>query len=439
LLASLFPGLYPETASPDNIYSTSVKGMDIEIIQDPLLGYIHAELIIFYRNKAINPAIPYLTLFNIFDRDLLPEESGLLADLAKLGNTYTVCHRPDYLVLKIDFLPERLGTFLQFLKEVFSYKSFSLKRFNDSVQNYRTYFKKKEHWAKLAARQVVYSSFFPGHLLGNTLISPPSIQKINLAEIRSFYQETYTPANSLLIMRGNMEPAVAAGGITRTLLAFKNHARQEPPREKLPAGNRDEIVIYHVDNATGLEIFWFLAIPPLSHEDHLAARVMNDAFFGHHIGFLSHLLLAHGIRTSKIETEVFNHREVSVICNALKLDYNDLERFLVLSDQEMRKLKTSGISRKDYLNAKNYFYGQLKVKSARVEMEVEEARDHFLFGYKSGRGYTSIPPSLYQEVTLENLNRVTGEQVRSMIVIVGNADIIMKNITTLKPVVIKLF
>lgn len=439
MLVSLYPCLYPVAESPGSIYSTRVKGMDIEIIQDSLLGYIHAELIIFYQDKTVNPAIPYLTQLNMFDRDLLPEESALLNDLAKLGNSYTVIHRPDYLVLNIDFLPDRMTTFQHLLKEIFSYKSFSLKRFNDSVQNYWTYFIKKEHWSKLAARQVAYNSFFAGHLLGNTLISRPLIQKINLAEIRSFYQEIYKPANSLLVMKGAMEPAVAAGAVGRTLMTFKNQVRGEPPREKLPINNKNEIVIYHVDNAASPELFWFLAIPPRNHEDHLPARVMNDAFFGHHVGFLSHQMLTHGVRTSKIDTEVFNHREVSVICNALKLDYNDLEKFLLLSDQEMRKLKTIGINRKDYLNAKNYFYGQLKVKSARVEMDVEEVRDDFLFANNTDRVYAGRTPSLYREVTLENLSRASTEQARSIIVIVGNADLIMKNIAGLKLSVVRLF
>ena len=60
----------------ENLFNfTSAKGLKIKILKNDLMRFSHAELIIFHGDKNINPAIPILTLENMFNKDFLDTES----------------------------------------------------------------------------------------------------------------------------------------------------------------------------------------------------------------------------------------------------------------------------------------------------------------------------------------------------------------------------
>ncbi len=422
-------------ANQEGIYTAGAKGLKIKIIRDNNINFIHAELLIFYNDKEINPAIIQLTLLNVFDQDVNGSGSNLLNTLRKLGNDYEVQHRPDYLLFKVNFLPDRISMFAQFLKGLYTYKAFTLKKFNYSIHNYWKLFLGRKNCEKQAAFQVAYSKLFPEHPLGNTLNHPGLLEKINLAQIRSYYQETYTPANSLLIMKGDLEPPLAVGTLNRAFRTFKPQSKKETKTEKLNINDIREVIIYHIDNTNPPHIFWFEVIPPLNHEDHIPFRVANDILFGLHIGRLFQSVLFNGIKILGLNTEVINHKEVSVICNTIRLNFKDIEKFILLADIEKKKLRTGKIERKEYLNVKNYFFGQMKVNTARFENDVELERDRSLFN--SGEGYLKEFDEMTQRLTLDKLNGITSDLGKGIIIIVGNANIIMNHLSTLKQSVIR--
>lgn len=413
----------------------TLKGLDIRVTNDNQLNFIHAQLIIYYNDKDVNPAFRHLTMLNIFNEEVNKSGSGLLNILKRLGGDFTVFNRPDYLLFKINFLPDKLATFMQFLKGLYTYKAFTLKKFNYSIDNYRELFLKTNDWKKDAAYQVAYSKLFPGHPLGNTLIIPGQLKKINLARIRSFYQKTYTLINSLLLIKGSFKKGMVAGSFNR---AFKNFKKQERKNRavigKLKINNKREVIIYHINSTNPPEIFWFETIPPLNQNSHLTLRVMNDMLFGWPVGRLTRIALNNGIIFPKIESEVINHREVSVICNNTRLNYKDIENFIIAVDIEKRKLKN--IYRREYLEVKNYFCGRLKVDSRKFENEVELDRDFYLFKPQAN----SLPVSISRvsrQVTFESLNSVTPDLNSGTIVIVGNANLISKYLKDLKPEIIR--
>jgi hypothetical protein len=119
LLVCLGKLVCPLKASREVFSTSGPQDIKLKIIKDPNMNFIHAELAIFYKNKNVNPAIRHLTMLNVFDEDVNQGGSGLLNTLKKLGNDFEVLDRPDYLLLKINFLQDRLPIFgqcLQFLE-----------------------------------------------------------------------------------------------------------------------------------------------------------------------------------------------------------------------------------------------------------------------------------------------------------------------------------
>ena len=418
-----------------NTFTATTKGFEIKLLQNAGMNFVHAELFIYYKDKKINPAIRYMTLLNIFDEDVNQSGSSTLNILKKLGNDYEITHRPDYLLFEINFLEDKLNTFMQFLKSIYSYKAFTLKKLDYIVSHYWDLFLKEQDWKKTAAFQVAYRKLFPGHPLGNSLIVPRLIKSINLAQIRSYYSSTYTLANSTLILKGSIKEAMAVGTFNRQFKSFKKQEREKHDTdEKLDINSGREIIIYHIDNNGLPEIFWFETIPPLIHKNHIPARVLNDMLFGQPIGRVSRAKVNNGIRYLKIDTEVFNHRQVSVICNTIRLNFNDIEKFILSVDIEKRKLKK--INRREYLDAKNYFSGQLKVNTRKFENQVKIERDFSFFNPQINRQAASFIKAS-QQITYENLTALGPSLNGGTIVIVGNAGLITRNLTVLKPRIIR--
>ena len=414
-------------------YSTSgAQDIKIKIIKAPNMDFIHAELAVFYKNKRINPAIRHLTMLNVFDKDVNQGGSGLLSTLKKLGNDFEVINRPDYLLIKINFLKDKLSTFAQFLKGLYSHKAFSLKKFNYSVSNFRKLFFKHEDWKRNVAFQIAYQKLFPGHPLGDALIVPGSVTKINLAQIRSFYQRTYALSNSLLIMKGNFNTGVVLGSINRILKQLKKQEIEKKYPGKLKINDNREVIIYHVNNSSPPEIFWFDTIPPLNKKNHIPLRILNDMLFSQPIGRLSRA--NNGVRFPRVRTKVLNHEDVSVICNNTRLNFTDIEKFILLVDTEKRKLKK--INRREYLDVKKYFCGRLIVNSRRFENDVELERDFSLFASEESRLSSSFA-RISQQMTYENLSSVSQDLEGGTIVIVGNANLIVRHLSTLKPRIIR--
>jgi hypothetical protein len=113
----VFPAsIAAEPSTPEPVSFTSTKGLRLRVLKSNHIPFIHAQLIIYYKEKVKNPAIPYLTLLNIFDRNLKGNDTPLLSILKKLGNDYQVEHRPDFVLFKINLLPDKMLLFIRFLK-----------------------------------------------------------------------------------------------------------------------------------------------------------------------------------------------------------------------------------------------------------------------------------------------------------------------------------
>lgn len=442
LLTALSLGLN----SSQKIYNfTSSKGLPIKIIQNNNLDFVHAQLFIFNKNKKENPAVLYLTLLNIFNKELNQYGSSLLNILRKLGNDFTIQQRPDLINISINFLPKKAALFSQFLKELYSYKYFTLKKFNESIHKYWRYFLKQKNWDKELAFQLAYKNLFPGSILGNTLIMPNLLSKINLVELRSFHQRTFTLNSSLLIVKGNLNPYITFGLIEKAFVSYKTKRSVKYEEEPLVIKKDRKIIILDFENLRNPTIYWFRTIPPLGNTDHRSFFIVNNILFGYPIGRLFRKAVYFGIKIQKMDTEIRNHKNVSVVCNIIKLNNNDLEKFILMADNETRKLKIKRIDRKEYLDALNYFYGKLKVDTQKVDFDVEQEINKTIFPSNSRN--LEITPQIFQQISLNSLNKIIFDRGHlsffrkkmrnGIIIIVGQAESIIKNLNILKPTIIK--
>ncbi len=144
---------------------------------------------------------------------------------------------------------------------------------------------------------------------------------------------------------------------------------------------------------------------------------------------------------------MYSLKDFSVFCNFLRLNYGDLENFLLLVDQERKKFSVRSLAKKEYLDSLNYYLGRAQVETGNFEYGVQLAIDRF-----QTQSDASLPltrsPELVREVTFERVVQVLDDQLgykhktagreRGIIVLIGNANLIMNNLKTLKSDVVEL-
>jgi len=434
----------PLQGQSDVLEFTASKGVTIKIIRDSSMRFLHATLLVFFRNPHSEPAIPYLTMENLFSESLDETDTKLQDLLKRLGNDYTVEYHPDRLSVRVNFLAGQIPLFTQFLRELFSYKSFSLKRFNTSAYNYHKLLVKKQDWEKILAERLAYSVLFQGNPLGNTVIKRDALLRLNLAQIRSYYRQNYRPENSVLLLKGNINPHIAFGLIEKGLKSLKN---QDPvPRRPLdpvaiPTFQRQILILDAASNEAPI-MFWFQAIPPVDHEQYLYSLIVNEILFGYPIGNLFRNASGFGIRNiRRMDTEITYHGRAATLCNTIYLAYEDLEKFILLTDHEIRKMQIRRIDRKEYLETLNFFLGKSKVDTERFDEDVREEAIQTIAA-TSAKDFR-LSSSIFRQVTLEHINRFVtrknhlsrdGSAIGSVvIVIVGDAQRILQNLRTIKP------
>ena len=421
----------PSNPEPDSF--TSTKGLRLRVLKSDHIPFIHAQLIIYYKEKVKNPAIPYLTLLNIFDRNLKGNDTPLLSILKKLGNDYQVEHRPDFLLFKINFLPDKMSLFIRFLKALYSYKPFSelnspsgsyvdekqklntQTRFKDSITNYWNYFFRRQDWKTRIAYQIAYHHWFPSTVMGQTLITPDSLKDVTLDRLRSFYDSTYQLPNSLLIIKGNIEqPAILHGRIERAFVSFKKQFPRKPVEEKLTANSENKIIIFNTNNDDSPTMSWLQAVPTYNNRNPLASLVLNNILFSYPTGRLFINSRSLNINNLRMQTQMENHQGLTVICNTIRLRYIDIRNFIVLVEKERKKLRVQQVDRREYLNTLSNIYGRLEVNTQYFENDIS---------------LEIIKAEYYaKKVTLASLNQKVDHSNQEVIVIVGNAKLILADL-----------
>ncbi|HEX7502695.1 MAG TPA: hypothetical protein VF451_04695, partial [Acidobacteriota bacterium] len=288
----------------------------------------------------------------------------------------------------------------------------------------------------LAYQQMVGNFYFTqGFMLREFL------NRINLAQLRSFLLMTFRPDNALLILKGKINPYFILGMIEKDL--------PQPPRQQ-PKARKEEVVvnagrrifILNVNSPDLPTVYWFDSGPAAADANFLPYVIDNFALFGFPNGRIyqseKNQFQMGGY---KVNTETYFFSNFTLFCNYLRLNYTDLENFLLLVDQERKKFNARPIERKEYLDALNFYIGRAQVETSRYDHDLQGEIDHF-HGQGAGSYTQWIGSELFQEVSLNRVMQIMDEQMgykhkvggrdKGVVVLIGNANLILSSLKFLK-------
>jgi predicted Zn-dependent peptidase len=429
---------------------STAKGFPIKVLQDTEMPFVHAELIVFLDSSTQNYMsllISQLTVMNMFARELNSPSSSLLDSLFRLGNDYQVEQTPEYVKISLNFLPDRLASFTKVLREIFTYQAFHLDKFNQSKEKYWSFFINNRDWKKEIAFLLAYQQISGNFYFSQGLLIQEYINSINLAQLRSFHLKTFRPDNALLLVKGNINPYIVLGLLERDLPVFAA-APAKNKREEIKINPGRKIFVLNSSASDYPMIYWFDVAPASTDSDYLSFFIGNFVLFGFPGGRIyqserSQFLLG----GYKVSTDIYSLKNFTIFCNYLRMNYGDLENFLLLVDQERKKFSVRSIVKKEYLDALNYYLGRAQVETGRYDYGLQQMLDRFQAPPAS---LLSPQHSLEsaREVTFERVVQVMDDQMgykhkagireRGIIVLIGNANLIVNNLKIFKADIVEL-
>ena len=422
------------------------RGIRIKIFDAPDMKFYHAQLVIYYRNEIENPAIPYITLLNLFDPDInYRYDSSLLEIIQKLGNDFEIENRPDFLTLKFNFLPDKLPLFLKFIKELFNYTGLMNpaahyinrngiktltpeEKFNISINSYWKYFFKRPDWKEQVALQIAYSRLFSSNKLGHTLVTPRLVKSVTFEQVRAFYRSIYVLPNALLVIKGHIEkPYILNGQLDLELSSYKRMLPLPEPDDdkKLFINPEKKIIVFNV-NSPGKDspnIFMYEAIPTYNKTSPLPQIVLNSILFSDYFGRLNASSNNQTMGSTSSSTRVISHKNVSIVCNYFKLSrYKDFQPFIYLVDRERKNLKNNRVDRAELSMALTGIWGRIKINTQYFDNDVNLA-------------LISTPTQVVQvtpPAILASINEFVEEPDKTLTVIFGNYKSLLPYLNSMK-------
>ncbi len=387
-------------------FSTS-KGLAVKVLQDNDLPFVHAQLLIYLDGNVQNYsslAIAQLAVMNMFERSLNSPPSNLMDMLQRQGNDFQVEQNPEY------------------------------------VKNFWPLFMRGRDWKKEIAQLLAYQQLTGNFYFSQGFLLQDILNGINMAQLRSFLLRTFRPDNALLILKGKINPYFILGMIEKDLP--QPPARQARPRkEDAPLNVGRKIFILNVNSPELPMVYWFDTAPPAGDPAYLPFAIGNHSLFGFPGGRIyqseRNQFMMGGY---KVNSEAVFLKDFTMFCNSLRLNYNELENFLLLVEQERKRFAIRPIERKEYLDALNYYVGKAMVETSRYDHGLQAEIDRF-----TERGTPPPPrpgPELFQEVSFGRVQQALDEQMGSrhksgsrekgIVVLVGNANLIVNSLRLLK-------
>ncbi len=341
----------------------------------------------------------------------------------------------------MNFLPDRLASFPKLLKEIFNYPSLHLKKFNQSKENFWYLFKKNRDWKKEIALLLAYQQMVGNMYFTQGFMLREFLNRVNLAELRSFLLKTFRPDNALLILKGKINPYFILGMIEKDL-------PQPPPqpskarREGVVVNAGRRIFILNVNSPDLPMVYWFETGPPAADANYLPTVIGNFALFGFPNGRIYQAEKNQfQMGGYKVNIETHSFAGFTLFCNYLRLNYADLENYLLLVDQERKKFNVRPMERKEYLDAVNFYIGRAQVETSRYDYDLPGVIARF-HGLGAGSYAARIGSELFQEVGLNRVVQIMDEQMgpkhkvggrdKGIVVMIGNADLILSSLKFLK-------
>jgi zinc protease len=362
--------------------------------------------------------------------DLLDEGAGsrdtirLAEDIGLLGGALATGADWDATYISIEVLSRTVRDAIDILGDV----SFRATLPADALERVRSerlmeLLQQRDEPAAIAGKRFANLLYGTG-AYGNSIAgTPESVARIQLADVKRFYDEHYIPNNSSIVVAGDIEAEAAVEVARRAFGDWKR--REEPPRPTVTPQAIDSSRIYLIDRPQAVQSeirVGHLGVPRAC-EDYFAISVMNallGGIFNSRINL--NLREKHGYTYGARSSFAFRRGAGPFVVSAPVR--NEVTRESVTEVlAELRRIRTGDIETRELDETKSYLMGVFPatvqsasdIASRLLDMELYSLPDDYFDRYRENIG----------AITRDDIVRVATKYIdpeRALIVIVGNAS-----------------
>lgn len=239
-----------------------------------------------------------------------------------------------------------------------------------------------------------------------------SDEYINLAkysEFMDFYRTFYVPDNAVLVVAGDFDADQAKAWIEKYFATIPKGSQAIPrPNTAEPAQTRERRVNFYDEGINLPAVIYAYHIPAMGEDDYYAISLLNQ-------------LLSQG-ESSRFQKQLVDKDEIALQASAFNMGLEAPGLAIMLGianmgisaeeldkgmNREIEKVKSSGVSAKEFEKLQNQAENDLILENSRVSGIAENLASHYTYFRNTNLINTEL--ERYQKITAEDLKRVANK------------------------------
>ncbi len=331
----------------------------------------------------------------------------------------------DFSQIEIVTLSQYLDTMLFFIREILTMPKFA----NEDLIKLKTEIlgriKTSENFPSYLLTKEFIKNFYPKDYPYNHLPEGEinSLEKIEISDIKNFYETYYHPNNYFFILVGDFVKEKVKDKIDKL---FSNLEKKEIPKlniESFPKIEKTKMIIVKKRNINQSYILLGFEAPTGNNPDVIPLRVMNFIFGGGALNSRLGKLIREKEGLAYDVGSYFTRRiyPSQFICD-MQTEIKNTDYAIDLILEELKNLKEKGIKRDELEQAKRFYFGNIPISIDSYSDKANIIREIILLDL--GFHYLSRLLSEIRDLTCEKINKIAKEYIKDnfLLVIVSNIE-----------------
>ena len=259
------------------------NGLQVSLFSQPDLPFTHLDLIIMTGETLSPDNLPGLAtmttrMIGLETRQLSSEKIKETIEL--LGGSFQAQTYLDYSSLTLEVLADYTDKALALFQQFLLSPSFNLKVFDQLKREIYYDLVRKSINSEFLAKRLLFQLLFNNHPYRKIAYTRDDIRKIQLKDVKMFFDQYILPNNSRIIFIGNLDLKTAAKKTSQALFSWKKRPLAtttfSPP---LPA-TKIKIGLIHLPQRKDVTIYLGNVVFPKSKKDSFAYSVLSHILGG---------------------------------------------------------------------------------------------------------------------------------------------------------------
>lgn len=415
--------------------TTLANGLKVAVFSQKNLPLTHIELIIMVgetHSPEHLPGLATMTTRMIGRQTRHLSQEKIQETIESLGGNFQAQTYLDYSRITLEVLAEYTDEALALLKQMLLWPSFNQRSFDSLKREIYYELVRKSVNPEFLAKRLLFQLLFAGHPYHKIAFTRDDIRRIQVKDVKGFFNQLYLPNNSQIIFIGDLNLKSAAEKTSHALFTWKKQKFNPPTLPSPKAADKIKIGLIDLPQRNDVTIFLGNVVFPQSWSETYAYSVLS-----HILGGTPYSRLFLRLREIKgYSYYAFSEMEILKNCALFTIRARVRPEVLEESLQEIMTVIREIIVEKKIANyeleqAKSFLIGRLPVELESLDNLAFRLTSMNIYGY--GNEYWQKYYSNIMSITPDDVFQVGQKSslLTPIITLAGDKKIILDNLKSL--------